>query len=118
MQNDTDQTYGVSIHTGFPNPGADARLRGLDINQLLIQNSASTFLMSISGGDWQHLGIFSDDVVVIDRSLYPQTNDLVVWHCGGDFEISELNRMRKDATMWGVATAVIHQFRKSEGGKS
>jgi DNA polymerase V len=114
--NATDSLDGVSVHTGFPNPGADARLHGLDINRLLVQNSTSTFLMRISGTNWQHLGIFHGDITVIDRSLHARINDLVVWHCGGDFAISERNRMRPDAVMWGVVTATIHQFRKPEEG--
>jgi DNA polymerase V len=118
MQNfdetDINNTPGVSVHTGFPNPATDAaRRNGLNLSQLLIQNSASTFMMRIAGGNWQYLGIFNDDIILIDRSLGPRHNDLVVWWNDGDFAISEFARMQPGATVWGVVTATIHEFRKT-----
>lgn len=109
-----DHGQGVSVHTGFPNPGIDASLHSLDFNQLLIANSSSTFLMRISGSEWQHLGIFPKDIVVIDRALQPHVSDLAVWWHDGDFAISERARMRPEAEVWGVVTATIHQFRSQE----
>lgn len=112
MHIETDNLDGVSIHTGFPNPGADAQLRGLNLNQVLVQNSASTFLMRVAGQDWQYLGIFRDDLVIIDRALSPRSQDIIIWHHEGDFFISERRRMRQDGVFWGVVTATIHQFRQ------
>lgn len=105
---------GVSIHTGFPNPATDIdRQAGLNLNRLLIHNSASTFMMRIAGNDWHYFGIFNDDLAIIDRALTPQHTDLVVWWLDGDFSISEFARMRPEATVWGVVTSVIHEFRKA-----
>ena len=102
---------GVSIHTGFPNPGVDTALHGLDLNQLLIYNPVSTYCMAISGDDWQDIGIFSGDVALVDRALVVQPTDLVVWHAEGEFALSIAGRVPKQATVWGVVTAVIHQYR-------
>lgn len=110
MQPDSDSITGVSIHTGFPNPGIDSRLKSLDLNSLLVHNSTSTFVMRIAGHDWQASGVFDGDIAVIDRALPPMPHDVVVWWRDGDFAISERRRMRPDATIWGVVTATIHQF--------
>lgn len=102
---------GVSVHTGFPNPAIDTRLDGLDLNQLLIKNSVSTYMMRIRGHDWRHVGIFDGDIAIIDRALSAGTNDIVIWWLDGDFAISARNRMRPDGIVWGVVTSVIHQYR-------
>lgn len=112
--NEPSTAPGVSVHGGFPNPATDAaRQAGLNLNQLLIQNSASTFMMRIAGNHWQHFGIFNDDLAIIDRALSPRPTDLVAWWLDGDFAISEFARMRPEATVWGVVTAIIHELRKA-----
>src|SRR6266702_3138234 len=99
-ENPNNDQQDVSVHTGFPNPATDnARYGNLYLNKLLIQNNASTFLMRIAGNDWQHFGILNDDIAIIDRSLRPQPNDLVIWWYDGDFAISELVRMRRGSTV-------------------
>lgn len=105
----TDQ--GVSVHTGFPNPAIDASLQGLNLNTLLIQNGASTFMMRIAGDDWQALGIWNSDIALIDRALQPRSGDIVVWLHEGSFALSYLPNAPKQASIWGVVTAIIHQFR-------
>lgn len=102
---------GVSVHTGFPNPAIDTSLRGLDLNQLLVSNPVSTFLMHVSGDDWQEIGVFAGDVAIIDRALSVKPTDIVVWHNGGDFAISNQAKIPKEAVTWGVVTAIIHQYR-------
>lgn len=102
---------GVSIHTGFPNPATDASLQGIDLNKLLIQNGTSTFMMHIDGDDWQAVGIFDGDLALIDRAFGPRTTDLVVWIHDDDFAISPHHTLPEGGEVWGVVTAVIHQYR-------
>ena len=103
---------GVSVHTGFPNPATDTSLQGLDLNHYLIHNPVSTFIMRINGNDWQDIGIFSGDVALVDRALTIQPTDLVVWHDdNGEFAVSIKPRVPVQATVWGVVTTVIHQYR-------
>jgi DNA polymerase V len=106
---------GVSVHAGFPNPAADKSLRSLDFNQLLIKHTASTYLFRVEGSEWEDAGVFAGDIAVIDRSLNVRKNDVVIWWQGGDqsFAISSYQQLPPDATVWGVVTATIHQFRKS-----
>lgn len=110
------QEQGVSVHTGFPNPGIDATAPELDLNRLLITHSAGTYLMRIAGNDWHTYGIFDGDIAIVDRILPATRNDLVVWWHGGDFAISQRTRMRPDATVWGVVTSVIHQYINTREG--
>ncbi len=105
---------GVSVHRGFPNPAADKAFKTLDLNQLLVEHTASTYYFRIAGNDWQDIGIFDGDIAIIDRALDARGNDIVVWWRAdsSEFAISACSKMPKDASMWGVLTATIHQFRK------
>lgn len=111
--NEEQDFEGVSIHAGFPNPAADKSLGNLDIHQLLVTRPASTFLFRIAGDQWQHMGIFNNDIAVIDRALDARSGDLVVWwhENTGEFSISHKKDMPPDALLWGVVTSTVHQFR-------
>src|ERR1700689_3616576 len=79
VQEDESTTDGVSIHAGFPNPAGDKTLSGLDLNQLLIRNSASTYIFRLRGNHWEQFGIFDRDVAIVDRALDPRKEYLVIW---------------------------------------
>jgi hypothetical protein len=103
---------GVSVHDGFPNPATDTSLQGIDLNKFLVHNSAATYMMRISGDDWQSIGIFDGDAILIDRALAVRKVDLVVWQHDGDFAVSPRHGVPKGGEIWGVVTAVIHQYRR------
>lgn len=105
---------GVSVHTGFPNPATDKQLHTLDFNQLLIQHTVSTFMFRVRGNEWEDAGVFDGDIAVVDRALDARKTDVVIWwrESVGEFAISKRPDMPEDASLWGVVTATIHQFRK------
>ena len=103
---------GVSIHTGFPNAATDTRLRGLDLNRLLVRHRSSTFMFRVRGEQGITQGIFNGDLAIVDRLAVPRAHDLVLWHNGQQFNLSRPARMAADATRWGTVTAVIHQYRE------
>jgi len=112
MNNDSRQTDGVSVHSGFPNPAADKTLANLDLHQLLVQRPASTFLFRIAGNHWHEIGIFDGDIAVIDRALSPHANDIVAWwnETHGEFELSHFKTVPEGGEVFGVVTATVHQF--------
>ena len=113
----TNAGDGISVHAGFPNPANDKSLGELNLNTLLIQNSASTFLFRIRGDEWQNFGIFDNDIAIIDRALNIRRGDLVICasESGDSFLVIHARDMLPDATAWGVVTAIIHQFRHKNG---
>lgn len=110
-----EQQDGVSVHSGFPNPAIDARLGGLDFNKLLITHSASTYMFRVRGNEWEGTGVFDGDIAVVDRALDPQKNDVVLWwhEAASEFAITSYGAMPKEASLWGIITATVHQFRKN-----
>jgi hypothetical protein len=109
---------GISVHTGFPNPATDTSLRSLDLNKLLISHSASTYFFRVRGSEWEKAGVFDGDIAIVDRALGPRKADTVVWwdQHQDSFAISTYRNMPADATLWGVITATIHEFRKASNG--
>ncbi len=109
--NTISQDDGVSIHAGFPNPAADQRLHSLDLNSLLIERPSSTFMFRIRGEEGITQGIFDGDIAVVDRAASARTNDFVLWHDDQGFRFSRPGRVAPGGAVWGVITAVIHQYR-------
>jgi DNA polymerase V len=114
MNEEEKQPDGVSVHTGFPNPATDKSLHTLDFNKLLIQHTLSTYMFRVRGNEWEGAGVFDGDIAVIDRALDARKSDVVLWWDGsaGEFAISKYSAMPKEAALWGVITATVHQFRK------
>lgn len=122
MQDDSysmgEGSDGVSVHSGFPNPGLERRKQGsrltLDLNQLLIKRPSSTYLFRITGHSWADQGICDGDVIVVDRAQRTQTTDLVVaWH-ENSLIIGKYRQLPPIAQSWGVVTAVIHQYHSDD----
>jgi hypothetical protein len=109
-----ENSDGVSIHSGFPNPGLDRRGQGpqlaLDLNKLLIKRPSSTYLFRITGHNWADQGIYDGDVVIVDRAVGSRTTDLIVaWH-DNVLVIGKNHKLSLSAESWGVVTAIIHQY--------
>jgi len=106
-----DQSKGVSTKRGFPNPSTDSTIISLDINELLMKHPSSTFFMRITGNDWHELGIFEEDIAIVDRALEPRNSDLVIWWEENLFRISKLKDTPTDTEVWGVVSSIIHRYR-------
>jgi hypothetical protein len=115
-QSESAAASGVSIHGGFPNPGADSdRTRAsLDLNQLLIQHPVGTYFFRIEGHAWEDKGIYHDDLAIVDRTVDARPWDMVVWWQAGidEFAISRRYKAPDGALVWGTITSIVHQYRK------
>jgi len=109
---------GISVHSGFPNAATDRSLDSLDLHHLLVPRPNSMFLFRIRGNDWDDVGIFDGDIAVVDRGLNGRAGDVIVWwnDASGEFAVSHYRQLPADATVWGVVTTTVHQFRKQTSG--
>jgi DNA polymerase V len=114
--------------TGFGAPTDDYMERGIDLNEHLIRNKPATFFMRVCGNSMVNAGIFDGDIVIVDRSIKPQSGKVVIAVLDGEMLIRRLelsmNRIRlvpetprlapidisefSDFKIWGVVTYSIH----------
>lgn len=120
------------LHAGFPSPAADCT-EHIDITRELIRHPETTFYARIDGDSMQDAGIFSGDLVVIDRSLQASDGDFVAAYIDGEFTVKEFRsdpsgkcawliphndkyrKIRVDDenafVIWGVITAAVHRLK-------
>jgi DNA polymerase V len=77
-------------HSGFPSPAGDYVENPINMNELLIQRSSSTFLMRFKGNDMLLSGIKHNAILVIDRSLKAKNGDIIVACVEGEFLCREI----------------------------
>lgn len=82
--------YATRPAAGFPAPGDDLVEKPLDINDLLINNPTATFFVKVEGDSMEGAKIFSGDILVVDRSITPVTNKIVVAAIYGEMVVKRL----------------------------
>jgi len=102
--------------TGFPSPARDFEERKLDLNSLLIKNLSSTFFMKAEVENSLDLTVSPGDILVVDRSIEPKEEDIIVSSCCEDLVLSTYKRTSvterqntHDDSIWGVVTWIIHR---------
>jgi DNA polymerase V len=116
------------VRAGFPSPADDYLEKKLDLNEHLIQHPAATFFVKVIGDSMINAGIFSGDILIVDRSLEAENNKIIVAILNGEFTIKRMKkRLGKlflfaenpnyppievidgmDFEVWGVVIHVIH----------
>lgn len=120
------------VACGFPSPAEQYIESPLDLNELLVRKSAATFFVRAAGDSMTGVGIRSGDILVVDRSLEAIDGSIVIAAVDNEFTVKTLRRdecgVRLEAAnrkykpilfdegmelrIFGVVTAVIHQFVK------
>ncbi|MFP4089365.1 MAG: LexA family protein [Cyclobacteriaceae bacterium] len=121
--------FGSSIAAGFPSPADDYMDIKLDLNEYLIKHPSATFFARVKGNSMQDAGIHEGDMLIVDRALDPQEDDVVVCVLDGEFTVKRIhiknNKLflqpaNKDYPpipvseensfqIWGVVAYVIHK---------
>ncbi|PZD77236.1 S24 family peptidase [Mesonia sp. K7] len=97
-------------HTGFPSAATHYAEPSIDLNEVLIRNKDATFFVRIEGNKLSEVQIFHNDVLIIDRSISPKNNQLVLVIEDGVFKVKRMasQLQQEEMLVWGVITYVIH----------
>lgn len=115
---------------GFPSPAEDHMELNLNLNQYLIKNPASTFFVRASGQSMCDAGILDGDLLVVDKSITPADNSIVIAVINGEFTVKRLKFINSAVFLypanknynaievtniegfqiWGVVTCAIHDL--------
>jgi DNA polymerase V len=118
------------ISAGFPSPADDYLEAKLDLNKLLIRNPSSTFFARVRGTSMQDVGIHDGDILIIDKSLSPSHNSVLICFIDGEFTVKKIQKKNgdlylmpqnkefapikvdkeSDFRLWGVVTYCIHKL--------
>jgi len=118
------------VAAGFPSPAEQYAETPLDLNELLVRNPPATYFVRAAGDSMVGAGIRSGDILVVDRSLDAFDGSIVIANVDGEFTVKILRnadgqialepanpRYRPirfsegmELRLFGVVTAVIHQF--------
>ena len=88
--------YASRVPAGFPSPADDYVEGKLDLNRYLINKPAATFFARAEGDSMTGVGIFSGDLLIVDRAARPQHNSIVVAALNGELtcKILDVHRRR------------------------
>ena len=79
--------FSSGVSAGFPSPADDYIDRQLDLNELLIKKPAATFFIRVAGDSMIGAGIHHDDILIVDRSLEPANNKIVIAVVDGELTV-------------------------------
>jgi DNA polymerase V len=71
--------------TGFESPAAEYREMGLSLDELLIKNPNATFIGLANGNSMEKIGIFTGDLIIVDRSVELKNGSVIVANLNGNF---------------------------------
>jgi len=114
---------------GFPSPATDYVEDDIDLNNHLIKNIPSTFLIRAQGKSMNSVGIHDGDLLVVDRSLNPKNFSTVIANVNEELVVKSFIKEKDQSFLtsgskklkdkinltenpeifiWGVVTYVIH----------
>jgi DNA polymerase V len=122
--------FNHKVAAGFPSPADDYIEGRLSLDEHLIQHREATFFVRAKGSSMAGAGIFDGDLLVVDKSLAPQSGDIVIAvldghltvkrlvHRGGKVILKPENPLFRELelkegqelTVWGVVTSAVKKF--------
>jgi len=122
--------FSATVSAGFPSPAADYEEGKLDLNRHLIKNPPATFFVRATGDSMVGAGIHSGDLLIVDRSLEPKNNNVIIAALNGELTVKRIRIRGKKISLvpendnysaqkieggmefevWGVVTNVIHSL--------
>lgn len=125
--------YASHVRAGFPSPADDYIETHLNLNTHLIKHPAATFFVIASGDSMSDAGIFSGDMLIVDKSLEPVHGSIVIAAIDGELTVKRLSRkdervqlipenaryqpiditQDQSLVIWGVVIYVIHSTNAS-----
>jgi len=127
-KNSTPHDVHCANATGLSTPADEYMERRIDLNEQLIKNKPATFFFRMNGDSMNGAGIFSGDVLIVDRSITNVNGKVVIAVLNGEMLVRRLektlNKIRlipettrlavidvdpfAEFAVWGVVTYVVH----------
>lgn len=119
-----------SVPAGFASPAGDHTQKRIDLNEHLIRNGDATHVFRVRGDSMTGIGIYEGDKLLIDRSIEPKHNHIVLAVLNNEFTVKRLYKRgglvklipenpiyptivikpEEELTIWGVVTFNLHKL--------
>jgi DNA polymerase V len=116
------------VAAGFPSPAQDYFDGRIDLNEHLIKDITSTFVVRVTGDSMERAGISDGDELIVNRALEPKDGSVVIAILDGELTVKRLRITAtgvvlqaenpeypdirvpalSDLLVWGVATRCLH----------
>lgn len=80
------------IAAGFAAPVEEQAEEKISIDEYLVKDRTSTFLLKVKGDSMINAGIHQGDLVIVERGREPRVNDIVVGVLDGEYTLKRLKR--------------------------
>ena len=122
--------YLHKVGAGFPSPATDYIEDDIDLNSHLITNAPATFIIRVQGKSMTNVGIYDEDLLIVDKSLNPKNFSTVIANVNEELVVKTLIKSKEtnyltsgskktsdrinltdnpEIIIWGVVTYVIHK---------
>ncbi len=81
--------------TGFESPAAEYSQLALSLDELLVEHPNATFIGMARGDSMQGVGIFDNDILIVDRHVIPQHLDVIVANFNGEFVCKIIDKYQR-----------------------
>jgi len=119
--------FASPISAGSPHPASSTIDQHIDLNEFLIKNPTASFFVRVEGKSMVNAGIHPGDILIVDKSIDPLPNNIVIAVVDGEFLVKRLItecgerilvgdspdygrielRKGSQVELWGVVTWVV-----------
>lgn len=83
----------VDVRAGFPSPAMDYAEERINLNNHLVRNPTSTFFIRCKG-ESMNSSIKDGALLVVDRSITPSSNKIVIAVVDGEFTVKRIKKIK------------------------
>jgi DNA polymerase V len=120
--------FNMKVQAGAPAAVDNPTFIKLDINKHLIKNPNTTFFVQVTGESMVDAGIYENDLLIVDKFIEPNNNNIVIAVINSKFTIRRLKidntgiflvaentpissiEVNEDCYICGVVTSVVRQL--------
>lgn len=73
------------IEAGFPSPAEEELVDTMSLDDYLIKNKESSYLLRVKGNSMFDAGIYDGDMVIVEKGKEPRVGDIVVASIDGEY---------------------------------
>ena len=119
-----------NVAAGFPSPAEEELRDTISFDEYLVNNRASSFVLSVTGDSMIGEGIKEKDLVIVERGREPKNGDIILAEVDGRWTMKYFHKKGKKVTLEaanpkyppiipqeelriaGVITAVVRKYHK------